>query len=115
MRWKSSIIALLLTLLLCSWSTAKTQTSPTKSNIITQQHTSAKSVIALSSLAADIISQLDQTKLVGISGSSLFKKDSRLQGITHISEGQNAPNLERTVSLKPDLVIGATGFSNVPL
>ncbi len=60
-------------------------------------------------------SQLDQTKLVGISGSSLFKKDSRLQGITHISEGQNAPNLEKIVSLKPDLVIGATGFSNVPL
>jgi iron complex transport system substrate-binding protein len=60
-------------------------------------------------------SQLDQTKLVGISGSSLFKKDSRLQGITHISEGENAPNLEKIVSLKPDLVIGATGFSNVPL
>ncbi|WP_413175506.1 ABC transporter substrate-binding protein [Anabaena azotica] len=115
MRWKSSVIALLLTLLLCSCSTAKTQTSPTKSNIITEQQTSAKRVVALSSLAADIISQLDQTKLVGIPGSYLFKNESRLQDIPRISEGQNAPNLEKIVSLKPDLVIGATGFSNVPL
>jgi iron complex transport system substrate-binding protein len=115
MRWKSSVIALLLTLLLCSCSTAKTQTSPTKSNIITEQQTSAKRVVALSSLAADIISQLDQTKLVGIPGSTLFKNESRLQDIPRISEGQNAPNLEKIVSLNPDLVIGATGFSNVPL
>lgn len=115
MRWKSSVIALLLTLLLYSCSTAKTQTTPTKSNIITEQQTSAKRVVALSSLAADIISQLDQTKLVGIPGSSLFKNESRLQDIPRISEGQSAPNLEKIVSLKPDLVIGATGFSNVPL
>mgnify|MGYP000574264969 CR=1 FL=1 len=114
MRWKSSVIALLLTLLLCSCSTATTQTSPTKSNIITEQQISVKRVVALSSLAADIISQLDQRKLVGISGSSLFKNHSRLQGITRISEGQNTPNLEKIVSLKADLV-AATGFSNVPL
>ncbi|MEO3704864.1 hypothetical protein [Trichormus azollae] len=79
-------------MLLC---TATTQTSPTKSNIIIEQQTSDKRVVALSSLAADIISQLDRTKLVGISGSSLLKNDSRLQGITSISEVQNAPNLEK--------------------
>lgn len=99
-------------MLLCK---STTQTSPTKSNIIIEQQTSAKRVVALSSLAADIISQLDRTKLVGISGSSLLKNDSILQGITRITEGQNAPNLERIVFLRAHLVIAATGFSNVRL
>jgi iron complex transport system substrate-binding protein len=99
-------------MLLCK---ATTQTSPTKSNIIIEQQTSAKRVVALSSLAADIISQIDRTKLVGISGSSLLKNDSRLQAITRISEGQNAPNLEKIVSLRSDLVIAATGFYNIRL
>ncbi|TAF11292.1 MAG: ABC transporter substrate-binding protein [Nostocales cyanobacterium] len=118
MRWKSSVIALILTLFLFSCNTATTQTSGGKSNIITAQQspkTSAKRVVALSSLAADIISQLDATNLVGITGSSLFKNESRFEDIPRVSEGQNAPNLEKIVSLNPDLVIGTAGFSNVPM
>ncbi|MEJ1932511.1 ABC transporter substrate-binding protein, partial [Nostoc sp. NIES-2111] len=76
---------------------------------------SAKRVVTLSSLTTDIISQLDKTKLVGISGSALFKNDPRFQDIPRVSEGQSPPNLEKIVALKPDLVIGAEGFSNQPI
>lgn len=74
---------------------------------------SVKRIVTLSSLSSDIISQLDSTKLVGISGSSLFKNDSRFKDIPRVSEGQTPPNLEKIVALKPDLVIGAEGFSNL--
>ena len=70
-------------------------------------------VVSLTSLSADIIYQLDSAKLVGISGSSLFKNDSRFKDIPRVSEGQATPNLEKIVALKPDLVIGAEGFSNL--
>ncbi|MEA5553915.1 ABC transporter substrate-binding protein [Anabaena cylindrica UHCC 0172] len=115
MRWKSSVIALILTLFLFSCTTATTQT---QSNVIPVQQlpkTSAKRVVALSSLSADIISQLDQTKLVGITGSTLFKNNPQLQDIPRVSEGRSIPNLEKIVSLKPDLVIGAAGFSDVTI
>lgn len=110
MPWISSAIALILTLFLFSCTTATTQISPQKSNI-----TSATRVVSLSSLAADIILQLDKSKLVGITGSSLFKNDSNFENIPRVSEGQSPPNLEKIVSLKPDLVIGTTGFSDVPM
>jgi iron complex transport system substrate-binding protein len=115
MRWKLSAIAFILSLCLFSCSTATTQTN---SNILPAQElpkNSAKRVVALSSLAVDIIAKLDQTKLVGITGSILFQNDSKLQNIPRVSEGQSVPNLEKIVSLKPDLVIGAAGFSNVTL
>ncbi|MBK1986053.1 ABC transporter substrate-binding protein [Sphaerospermopsis aphanizomenoides BCCUSP55] len=118
MRWKLTVITLILTLFLFSCTTATTPTPPTKSHIITAQkspETSAKRVVALSSLSADIIFQLDATKLVGMTGSSLFKNDPRFKDIPSVSEGQNAPNLEKIVALKPDLVIGVAGFSDVPM
>jgi iron complex transport system substrate-binding protein len=108
-RCISSIFAILLSFLLLACSTASTQ-QPLGTNI--NQNTSAKKVVALSSLAADIISQLDQTKLVGIAGSKLFKDRPQFQKLPRVSEGQNPPNLEKIVALKPDLVIGAEGFSN---
>ncbi|MBD2609176.1 ABC transporter substrate-binding protein [Scytonema hofmannii FACHB-248] len=105
-RYISSIFAILLSFLLLGCTTASTQ--PPTTNI----NQTAKKVVALSSLAADIISQLDQTKLVGITGSKLFKDNPQFQKLPHVSEGQNPPNLEKIVALKPDLVIGAEGFSN---
>ena len=78
-----------------------------------QQSQLVKRVVSLTSLSADIIYQLDSAKLVGISGSSLFKNDSRFKDIPRVSEGQATPNLEKIVALKPDLVIGAEGFSNL--
>jgi iron complex transport system substrate-binding protein len=86
-------------------------TSISTSQKLSQQ--SVKKIVTLSSLSSDIISQLDSTKLVGISGSSLFKNDSRFKDIPRVSEGQTPPNLEKIVALKPDLVIGAEGFSNL--
>ncbi len=106
-RYISSIFAILLSFLLLACSTASTQ-QPAATNI----NQTAKKVVALSSLAADIISQLDQTKLVGIAGSKLFQDNPQFQKLPRVSEGQNPPNLEKIVALKPDLVIGSEGFSN---
>ncbi|BDA71268.1 ABC transporter iron binding protein [Calothrix sp. PCC 7716] len=107
-----SIIGILLTLNIaaCQNTTtpqAKETTAPTQTPV-----TSAKRVVALTSLSADIIYQLDKSKLVGITGSSLLNKNPNFKDITRVSEGQTPPNLEKIVALKPDLVIGAEGFSN---
>jgi iron complex transport system substrate-binding protein len=74
------------------------------------ENRSAQRIVALTSLSADIIEQLDSSKLVGISGSRLLEGDSRFAEIPRISEGRSQPNLEKIVALKPDLVIGAAGF-----
>jgi iron complex transport system substrate-binding protein len=70
----------------------------------------ASKVVALTSLSADIIFRLDKTKLVGIPGSRLLRENAEISKITQVSEGQTPPNLEKIIALKPDLVIGATGF-----
>ncbi|MCF4967874.1 ABC transporter substrate-binding protein [Nostoc sp. CMAA1605] len=105
--WISCILAVLLSFMMSACTTATTQPQVQTSATFT-----AKRVVTLSSLATDIISQLDSTKLVGITGSALFKNDSRFQNLPRVSEGQTPPNLEKIVALKPDLVIGAAGFSN---
>jgi iron complex transport system substrate-binding protein len=72
----------------------------------------ANRVVALTSLSADIIYQLDSTKIVGLSGTQLLNNDPRFQKITRVSEGRTQPNLEKIIALKPDLVIGASGFND---
>lgn len=64
----------------------------------------------MTSLAADIVNRLDKTKLVGISGSRMVNQNPDFANLPRISEGRTPPNLEKIVSLKPDLVIGAKGF-----
>lgn len=90
-----------------------TPTAPT-SSITTQPskmaQTSVKRVVALTSLSADIIQHLDQTKLVGVSGSRLLLQNPAFANIPRVSEGQTPPNLEKILALEPDLVIGASGF-----
>ena len=113
-----STIFLVIFLTGCGTTTEKTTAAVTSSPQTTLANSSqtanspAQRVVALSSLAADIIYQLDNTKLVGIPGSSLLRKNSAFDNITRVSEGRTAPNLEKIVALKPDLVIGAQGFSN---
>ncbi|MBD6616885.1 ABC transporter substrate-binding protein [Komarekiella sp. 'clone 1'] len=123
-RWILSALAILLSVVLIACTTATTQQPQAKvANITETTNTnsqqlpkgSAKRVVALSSLSADIIFQLDKTKIVGITGSRLFKNNPQFTDIPRVSEGQSPPNLEKIVALKPDLVIGAEGFSNVPI
>ncbi|WP_341531272.1 ABC transporter substrate-binding protein [Nostoc sp. UHCC 0302] len=123
-RWLLSALALLLSIVLAACTTATTQQlQPKVADSVDRANTNSqespkkevKRVVALTSLSADIISQLDQTKIVGITGSRLFKDDPRFKDIPRVSEGQNPPNLEKIVVLKPDLVIGAEGFSDVPI
>lgn len=118
-RWIFSTLAILLSIILIACNNTNTQQPQVKttSNTNSQElaKISAKRVVTLSSLTTDIIAQLDKTKLVGISGSALFKNNPRFQDIPRVSEGQSPPNLEKIVSLKPDLVIGAEGFSNQPI
>lgn len=72
-------------------------------------------VVALTSLTADIIHELDASKLVAIPGSRLLKSDSRFQDLPQVSQGRTAPDLEKIIALKPTLVIGAKGFHDQPL
>jgi len=82
-RWILSALAFLMSIVLAACTTANTQqpqtkvTSPTETTNTNSQQLptgSAKRVVALSSLSADIISRLAPTKIVGITGSKLFKK-----------------------------------------
>jgi len=85
-------------------------TTPAQSPTTEVKPVGASKVVALTSLSADIIYRLDKTKLVGIPGSRLLRENAEISKITQISEGQTPPNLEKIIALKPDLVIGATGF-----
>ncbi|MBW4564230.1 MAG: ABC transporter substrate-binding protein [Mojavia pulchra JT2-VF2] len=115
-RWILSALTFLLSMVLTACSTATIQQPqtqiPTTNDLVKKP---AQRVVALSSLSADIIHQLDKTKLVGITGSKLFKDNPSFKNIPRVSEGQSPPNLEKIVALKPDLVIGAEGFSTQPI
>ncbi|WP_236738692.1 ABC transporter substrate-binding protein [Chroogloeocystis siderophila] len=106
-----SFIALLIVFVAGCNSTQLSSSTAVDSSVAVTPQQSITRVVALSSLTADIIYQLDSTKLVGISGSRLFKNDSRFQDISRVSEGRIPPNLEKIVALKPDLVVGAAGFA----
>ena len=72
-------------------------------------------IVALTSLSADLVNSIDSKYLVGIPGSSLFKSNPSYKDIAIISTGRMPPNLEKIISLKPDLVIGANGFHDKAL
>jgi iron complex transport system substrate-binding protein len=98
-------------LLACSPTTSPPDAASPSSPTVTQPNpTPATRVVVLTSLSADLIHRLDQTKLVGIPGSRLLRQNPELAKLPQVSEGQTPPNLEKIVSLKPDLVIGAAGF-----
>ena len=72
-------------------------------------------IVALTSLSADLVSSIDSNSLVGIPGSSLLKSNPSFKDITTISSGRMPPDLEKIISLKPDLIIGANGFHDKTL
>ena len=67
-------------------------------------------VVALTSLTADLINTISKDSLVGIPGSSILKKNKDFDSIPIVSSGRMPPDLEKILSLRPDLVIGAKGF-----
>ncbi|BAZ41472.1 periplasmic binding protein [Calothrix sp. NIES-4101] len=107
-RLVQSFLAILFSLIFVACTPSITQQATVNNNT---QNT-ANRVVALTSLAADIIYQLDKTKLVGISGTQLLNSDIRFQDIPRVSAGRTQPNLEKILALKPDLVIGASGFTD---
>ena len=74
-----------------------------------------KKVVALTSLSADLITNISKEALVGIPGSSILKKNEELKDIPIVSSGRMPPNIEKIISLKPDLVVGAKGFHDKTL
>ncbi len=70
----------------------------------------AKRIVTLTSLSTDIVNKISPGRLVAIPGSSLFKNKKEFDKLPKVSSGRTPPNLERIVSLKPDLVIGTKGF-----
>ena len=72
-------------------------------------------VVALTSLTADLVNTISKESLAGIPGSSILKKNKAFDSIPIVSSGRMPPDLEKILSLKPDLVIGAKGFHDRPL
>ena len=67
-------------------------------------------IVALTSLSADLVNRISDSSLIGIPGSSILKKNKEFENIPIVSSGRMPPNLEKIISLQPDLVIGAKGF-----
>lgn len=72
-------------------------------------------IVTLTSISADIVHNLAADTLVGVPGSPLLTDDPRFEGITTVSSGRAEPDLEKIVTLQPDLVIGAAGFHDKTL
>ena len=82
---------------------------------LSKSNKSSFRVVALTSLTADLINKISKDSLVGIPGSSILKKNKEFDSIPIVSSGRMPPDLEKILSLKPDLVIGAKGFHDRPL
>jgi len=72
-------------------------------------------IVALTSLSADLVNQINIKNLVGIPGSSLIRKNNDFDNITTVSRGRMQPDLEKIINLNPNLVIGASGFHDKTL
>lgn len=72
-------------------------------------------IVALTSLSADLVNQINNRNLVGIPGSSLIRKNNDFDNITIVSRGRMQPDLEKIINLNPNLVIGASGFHDKTL
>ena len=80
------------------------------SKIKTEENNKIARVVALTSLSADLVNYISNESLLGIPGSSLLKNNNDFSNKTIVSSGRMPPDLEKILSLKPDLVIGAKGF-----
>ncbi|MEL6935983.1 MAG: helical backbone metal receptor, partial [Cyanobacteria bacterium J06607_17] len=87
----------------------------TATDAVTAPQEVPQTIVALTSISADIVHTLAADTLVGIPGSPLLTDDPRFEGLTVVSSGRTEPDLETIVALKPDLVIGAAGFHDKTL
>ena len=91
-------------------------TNPIKSSKISyEDNNKITRVVALTSLSAELVNYISNESLLGIPGSSLLKNNNDFSNKTIVSSGRMPPDLEKILSLKPDLVIGAKGFHDRPL
>ena len=108
---KSRKILLFFILLLFSFSCSnKNQNSITKN-----KSNNNSGIVSLTSLTSDIIYALKPEELIGIPGSSILRKNDNFNNIPTVSEGRTPPNIEKIISLNPELVIGADGFHDKTL
>ena len=98
---KNNILSLMLIFPLSFLLVNKIQANSLKNNV---------RVVALTSLTADMINTISKDALVGVPGSSILKKNKEFDSIPIVSSGRMPPDLEKILSLKPDLVVGAKGF-----
>ena len=90
--------------------TNSTYASDAHSEIKIEKKVINKKIVTLTSLTADIVSKLNNSYLIGIPGSRLTRKNIELINKEIVSQGRTPPQLEKIISLKPDLVIGSASF-----
>ena len=72
-------------------------------------------IVTLTSLSTDITNAISPESLIGVAGSKIIKENKDYDGKVFVTEGRNPPDLEKIVSLKPTLVVGAKGFHDKTL
>ena len=105
---KKLTIKIFISLILCLSFILNAEAKPNRSNKKIR-------IVALTSLTADLINTISKDSLVGVPGSSILKKNKEFDSIPKVSSGRMPPDLEKILSLKPDIVIGAKGFHDRPL
>ena len=108
---KSRKIFLFFILLLFSFSCS----NKNQNSINEKKSNSNFGIVSLTSLTSDIIYALKPEELVGIPGSSILRKNDNFKNIPNVSEGRTPPNIEKIISLNPELVIGSDGFHDKTL
>ena len=99
----------LISVMFCCLTFSHTAKSTEIENKTTSNNNSQR-IVTLTSISTDILYKISPEKLVAIPGSSLFKSKKEFDELPKVSSGRTPPNLEKIVSLKPDLVIGTKGF-----
>ncbi len=72
-------------------------------------------IVTLTSLSSDLLNVISPESLVGVSGSKIIKNNKAFKDKVFVTEGRNPPDLEKIISLKPNLVIGSKGFHDKAL
>jgi len=110
-----SAILFLTSFLLISCSSKIKDSSLNLNEPLGKTQASKKRVVALTSLTSDLVDRLSPESLVAIPGSRLLKSNEKFKDKIVVSQGRNPPNIEKIISLKPDLVLGAKGFHDKAL